>query len=532
MADRYIAVAPDTLLAWLSTPPDPTILEVAERVVLEKAKLWARANPWELRKCKTVRAKRNAVRALCFVSRPQVGDYQQEDAVASGPLMSGEASPASRTAKRHMSRKRLCTNARGKERPPAPTVPRQLLQPPPLASDVLSTRVISSASSRPCAWDQEPGQTVPPPSNITIAGPPWPRLAVFEAWVRGCFQWEAVCRILQSEYDLRIEEDDHLCILRADHDSDIWRSGTPMQRLVLAESRGTILEKASGRPVCMPFVKFWNAGEDLACVEQFDWTSATASEKIDGTFLKLFFYRGSWRLASNRRLDVHAHGGKYACTGRSNYELFLEAAARSGLDYARLNPRHTYLLERVHPDFTIVIVPQEPRLYHLATRDMQTLQEVFDDVGLPRPLEWTPVRSLAECRALLDTLPGFREGLVLRDGAGRRMKLKRAEYVLMHMSTNGCSDPDYSWVARSSGSAAARLPIDRLCLAVWLHNEESEFSAYLPEHRARYRMIARVLESRAFREEGWLPTGDPRARSGAEFVHEPRLWSALAMLSV
>jgi len=162
---------------------------------------------------------------------------------------------------------------------------------------------------------------------------------------------------------------------------------------------------------------------------------------------------------------------------------------------------------------------------------MRTLQEEDEDcISLQSPPLWK-VSSLANARTLLELLPGEREGLVIHDGAHRRVKLKRAEYVLMHMEANGCSNPDYSWVARAGGHAARSLPVDRLCLAVWLRREAEELLAYYPEHRARYQQIVRALESRAFRAEGWMPT-DARAREGARFAHEPRLWAAISMLVV
>jgi len=356
-------------------------------------------------------------------------------------------------------------------------------------------------------------------------------LAVSEAWICGAFDWRRVRAILESKYELHVEEDEELCILSADHNCHLWQTGCTHTKAVLGESRGIVLEKATGRIVCMPFHKFWNVGERLACTAHLDWRTAVASEKMDGTLLKLFWFRGAWRLAGNRSLDVHSTRGKYACTGRSNYDLFLEAATASGLDHCKLNPRYTYLLERMHPDFAIVIVPPEPQLWHLATRDMSTLQEVVgDDVGLPRPQEWN-VSSLAVAQHLLNQLPGLREGLVIRDARNHRVKLKRADYVLLHMASNGCSNPDYSWVARSGGRAIQHLPVDRLCLAVWLRKEEADFVAYFPELRPRYRRIADALESDAFREEGWLPT-DVHARIGATFVHEPRLWAAISMLVV
>jgi len=357
-------------------------------------------------------------------------------------------------------------------------------------------------------------------------------LVLCEVWEQCSFVWKAVRRSLEGDFNLRVEEDDNLCIVSCSTETDLWRSGTPKQRLALEQSRGTIFEKRTGRCICLPFLKFWNASEKIQ--QTIDWTTAVASEKIDGCFLKLFFYDGSWRLASNRTLAVHKVGGnKYACTGRSNWALFNEAAQSSGgLDYGRLNPEHVYMLERVHPDFTVVIPAKAPRLYHLGTRDMRTLEELNDvDIGLPRPQQWDCTRTLSMCQKLLDQLPGQREGLVIRDAGFRRMKLKRKDYVLLHLCVNG-SSPDYSWVARAAMNAALAMSVDRLCLNAWLRNEGAEFVAYFPEHRPRYQVVASALAS-IVASSGWLPAGaDPRERSGAFFKHEARLAWIVGLLVV
>merc|ERR1712146_485436 len=126
----------------------------------------------------------------------------------------------------------------------------------------------------------------------------------------------------------------------------------------------------------------------------------------------------------------------------------------------KLNPCYAYMFERVHPEFTIVIPAATPRLYHIGTRDMSTLQEVVHDISLPRPAQWTRnVGSLSACRHLLDGLHGQREGLVIRDAAFRRLKLKRRDYVLLHGLSNGPARSDYSWVARAATTAALHMTI-------------------------------------------------------------------------
>ncbi|CAE7550762.1 N4bp2l1 [Symbiodinium natans] len=330
--------------------------------------------------------------------------------------------------------------------------------------------------------------------------------------------WAGRRRKMEEHYQLEVQEDEMLCIVSANHSHPLW-SGEDHQ--LLRENRGTVYEKSSGRAVCLPFYKFWNRGERLT--EEIDWSDAIAEEKIDGNLMKLFFFEGTWRLASNRTLKVHELNDKYACTGRTNYQLFAEAAANSSLDYARLDPGCCYMFERVHPDFRIVLDYPQAMLYHIGTRDMRTLKEVDVDIGVPRPKRWE-VRSATACQALLDSFHGFCEGLVVRDAKFRRQKWKRREYLLMHSARYllGDEEPCYAWVARSS--EAGRMNVDRLCLNVWLRSESSEFAAYFPEALERYHTVQRLLEGVC---DGLGDTLREREPGSGRFLHEATLWERL-----
>eukprot|EP00434_Breviolum_minutum_P021011 symbB.v1.2.018537.t1/scaffold1482.1/size116129/2 len=308
--------------------------------------------------------------------------------------------------------------------------------------------------------------------------------------------WAEMKHILRQVYQLEVQEDEDLCILSAPHDSTGWADDHCYK--VLRESRGSIYEKSTGRLVCQPFFKFWNHSERH--VDDIDWRTVVAEEKIDGNLMKLFYYKGDWRLASNRTLDVHSTSGKYACTGRSNYELFAEAARNSGLIYDRLDKRYCYMFERVHPDFRVVLDYPKAMLFHIGTRNMETLQELETDIGIQRPRQWK-VRSRAECQALLDTFHSFAEGLVVRDARYHRQKWKRREYLMLHSARMlvGGDAPCYAWVARCS--AAGQMEMDRLCLNVWLRREESEFYVYFPEAIERYREISEILDSPGFLQD-------------------------------
>ena len=197
-------------------------------------------------------------------------------------------------------------------------------------------------------------------------------------------EWPNARQLLETKYGLSIDETDKLFCAKYIHGSSLWTRGTEQQKLMLAQNRGTIYEKVPPyRLVCLPFYKFWNYNEPHASTATDNWTSYT--EKLDGSFFKVYYFQGEWYVSSNSRIDLKQYREKYARCGKTNEQLWQEAAAEARLDYSKLNQRYAYFFERVHPNYKIVIQYEKPMLYHLGTRDMLTLDELEIDIGVPKP---------------------------------------------------------------------------------------------------------------------------------------------------
>eukprot|EP00971_Amphidinium_carterae_P172204 3414114-Amphidinium_carterae.1 len=66
-----------------------------------------------------------------------------------------------------------------------------------------------------------------------------------------------------------------LCMLSCPHNSLL--SADVRYTELLGQCRGIVLEKSTGKAVCVPFYKFWNLGEKYA--DEIDWsTAATISD--------------------------------------------------------------------------------------------------------------------------------------------------------------------------------------------------------------------------------------------------------------
>lgn len=279
--------------------------------------------------------------------------------------------------------------------------------------------------------------------------------------VKACCRAEPMClevkdRILEHE-----GKRDHLVLFK--YNQTRTKFGDEQFGGLCREARGIILRMDTWDIVCYPFDKFFNAEEGHA--DDIDWRMADVQEKLDGSLLKVWYNSilEQWIVSTNGMIDARdcSRSGKAG----TFHDLFCEAAAASGLDYACLDRSHTYCFELLHPENTVVIRHPRPRLVHLGTRDTTTLQELLDeDIGVERPAVF-PLHDFGACRRAAAVLPENCEGYVVVDrnrsaGRVRRVKIKSPKYVALHHMKCKLVSPEEA------------------CAVVLLTGEESEVEAY------------------------------------------------------
>lgn len=232
-----------------------------------------------------------------------------------------------------------------------------------------------------------------------------------------------------EERSIRTKIDGNLAIFNYGLDCDF---SDPL----VQEARGIIINLSNLEVVCFPFRKFGNFGESYA--DTIDWDFARVQEKVDGSIMKVYFYDGKWRVATNGTIDAYYNDGNYIKSGRTFGVLFDEGAEDAGLDYSVLDPEYTYIFELVSPDCPIVLKYPKTTIYHLGTRNNKTGEEVCVDIGVKKPKEYH-LNSLEECiesakmmneNAKLDELNG--EGYVVVDKNWHRVKVKSPDYLKAH----------------------------------------------------------------------------------------------------
>lgn len=269
--------------------------------------------------------------------------------------------------------------------------------------------------------------------------------------------WEDLLK--HSPYNLTIKRSDKLVIFN--YNQFVSDFGNP----IVQESRGIILEEGSWEVVCMGFSKFFNYGEPHAA--SIDWKTARVQTKVDGSVIKIFYYDGQWRVATNGMINafetpaVSAHPENNTIQTTFG-ELFVKCARNQGLDKEGLNKDYTYIFELTTPYNEQVIKYEKPAIWHIGTRNNKTLEELRVDINIQKPQEWS-FQTLEDVIKTAQTFQTEQEGFVVVDGNWQRVKVKSPYYVAASHYFNDT------------------LALSKL-IAIFLSGDYDEFLAYYPKY--------------------------------------------------
>lgn len=231
--------------------------------------------------------------------------------------------------------------------------------------------------------------------------------------------------------------------------------GSDFTNPIVKECRGLILDTyADYQVVSYGFNKFLNVGEPGA--DEIDWSTARVQDKEDGSCCRLAWWKrkGIWlwsTLSSINAWDnkLSSFGSNFAsfptCVAEQSYAGMCESILwQKGIKLGNLSHDHTYIFELCTPYNTVVVKHNEPKLYHIGTRDNLTLEEINVDIGVEKPKEY-PLHSLSDVLDAAEALNKNgeevnREGFVVVDANWYRIKVKSPLYLIkFHAVTTSLS---------------------------------------------------------------------------------------------
>ena len=231
-------------------------------------------------------------------------------------------------------------------------------------------------------------------------------------------------------------------LIRTNHNGDLvcfkYATEADFSDPLVCEARGMIIDVVQLKVVCWPFDKFFNVQEQYAA--DIDWNSARVLEKIDGSMIKLFWYKDAWRFATSSTCDA-----KDAAIPGYNELTYADIIARdenvNEIPFEELNKDYTYIFELVSPLSQIVVRYEMTALFFLTARNNLTGEELDTELLQFRRPRSFALKSMNECLdAALALNKGDEiedEGFVVVDEKHNRVKIKSPAYVAMHrLSTN------------------------------------------------------------------------------------------------
>lgn len=254
---------------------------------------------------------------------------------------------------------------------------------------------------------------------------------------------------------------------------------SPKTHPIVMECRGIILDTAYN-VVCLPFDRFFNLGEALDITGDFNFNTSVAYEKADGSLIKVYYWDGSWRIATR--------GTAFAETENYTGEKF-ETLVLKALGFERLQqfsealksvsiPRSiTFLFEYCSPHNRIVTPYTKDELICLGARydwgeelkdsKLSMLISYFNSVcDNVRRAEEYKLSDEDSVKKFVNSLPDLKEGVVCKDlSTGLRIKVKADLYVAIH---------------RLRGDS---LPTPKRIMNLIVTNETEEYLSYFPENQ-------------------------------------------------
>jgi hypothetical protein len=213
---------------------------------------------------------------------------------------------------------------------------------------------------------------------------------------------------------------------------------SPKGHPIVRECRGLILSATDNwNVVAYPFNRFANLGEGWA--DPIDWTNVRVQEKVDGSMMIFWFYKGQWNVSTKGSPDAGGAVGDFPFTFS---ELFWKTFNSYNITN-KLNPIVTYIFELTSIYNRVVVQHKETALTLTGVRIIGT--EDYEEVPVCQykgweipPVKEYPLTTVAEIEsAALALDPMHNEGFVVVDQNFGRVKIKSPSYVMIHHMKDG-----------------------------------------------------------------------------------------------
>ena len=158
----------------------------------------------------------------------------------------------------------------------------------------------------------------------------------------------------------------------------------------LSRLRGLIFDSVTGEifsltyPVPVEYKNLTlNEKEQLGSNPMITKKSYVVQEALDGTLLRLWFHPKLQRWFVSTNGTINAFEATWGTGNKATFGDLFQPYLEEILTRCVLDTNLVYLFIVCHPNNIVVVNHQQPKVYHVATIDLNTLQEIVDDIPTP-----------------------------------------------------------------------------------------------------------------------------------------------------
>lgn len=231
---------------------------------------------------------------------------------------------------------------------------------------------------------------------------------------------------------------------------------SPKTNPIVRMCRGLVLEMNTWDIVSYPFYRFYNFEEVPEERLKFNWKKAMATEKIDGSLLEVFNYKGEWLISTRSMIGGENAINSLGTTINNIFDMAISPMTREEF-FERLSSDITYIFEIVSPFNQIVTQWDAAHLYLIGGRDKNYEEQKYTDlydsmdsamrniIRIPKVIslydkEADDFVGFEKMKMLAETGNSQDEGFVVVDfdsldettNSFPRVKVKNSAYVALH----------------------------------------------------------------------------------------------------
>lgn len=280
---------------------------------------------------------------------------------------------------------------------------------------------------------------------------------------------------LNEEFSIMVKlYDEGLYVLNYD------QINSPKAHPIVMECRGLIIDH-SFNIVSRSLDRFFNIGEQPDTQVHLDWTKAECAEKVDGSLIKIYNWKGTWYCSTRGTAFAESN-----CNFGDSFKslIFKALDCDDEIEFQHLcnlwlDSDWTYILELTCRENRVVKSYDGYTLHYLASRHNQS-GEFGDDyekqaalmIGA-REINTFKFSSVDDCINTAKHLPDLEEGYVVYQDGKPVCKVKSPAYVAVHH-------------IRSNVSST------RALIKIALLGEKDELCLYFPEYEKDVDMYLEV----------------------------------------